>query len=74
MGAIVLAQEGGAVAKRRLMGVALALAIAATLAGVLLRLRPELFLCPKSCQRPHPGIFARGHGDRPDLRDDRWRH
>ena len=31
MGAIVLAQEGGAVARRRLMGVALALALAATL-------------------------------------------
>ena len=36
MGAIVLAQEGGAVARRRLMGVAVALAIAAVLAGVLL--------------------------------------
>ena len=34
MGAIVLAQEGGAAAKRRLMGVVLALAIAAVLAGV----------------------------------------
>ena len=74
MGAIVLAQEGGAVARRRLMGVALALAIAAMLGGVPFRLRAELFLCPESCQRPHSGIFARGHGDRPDLRDDRWRH
>ena len=74
MGAIVLAQEGGAVARRRLMGVALALAIAATLGWLSFRVCAELFLCSQSCQRPHSGVFARRHGDWPDLRDDRWRH
>ena len=43
MGAIVLAQEGGAVARRRLMGVAVALAIAAVLAGVPFRLCARTF-------------------------------
>ena len=43
MGAIVLAQEGGAVARRRLMGVAVALAIAAVLAGVLFAYAPNFF-------------------------------
>ena len=43
MGAIVLAQEGGAVARRRLMGVALALAIAATLGGFLFAYAPNFF-------------------------------
>jgi ribose/xylose/arabinose/galactoside ABC-type transport system permease subunit len=43
MGAIVLAQEGGGVARRRLMGVALALAIAATLGGFLFAYAPNFF-------------------------------
>jgi ribose/xylose/arabinose/galactoside ABC-type transport system permease subunit len=43
MGAIVLAQEGGADARRRLMGAALALAIAAVLAGVLFAYAPNFF-------------------------------
>ena len=43
MGAIVLAQEGGGVARRRLMGLALALAIAATLSGFLFAYAPNFF-------------------------------
>jgi ribose/xylose/arabinose/galactoside ABC-type transport system permease subunit len=43
MGAIVLAHEGGAVARRRLAGVGLAVAIAAVLAGVLFAYAPNFF-------------------------------
>jgi ribose/xylose/arabinose/galactoside ABC-type transport system permease subunit len=43
MGAIVLAHEGGAVARRRLMGVAFALAIAATLGCFLFAYAPNFF-------------------------------
>ena len=42
MGAIVLAHEGG-IARQRLMGIALALAIAATLRGFLFAYAPNFF-------------------------------
>jgi ribose/xylose/arabinose/galactoside ABC-type transport system permease subunit len=43
MGAMVLAHEGAAVARRRLAGVALALSVAAVLAGVLFAYAPNFF-------------------------------